>query len=88
MFNIQRFGDNDTITSSRELKLVYYFTDGDTRTTSLQNPKTNLTSDNIVTAATVLKNTQAFIGDKASAAFETIKSAEVVETMRKQLDLS
>ena len=87
-FNLQLFGDNDTLTSSRELKLEYLFTDGDTRTTSLPNPKTNLTGAQINAVSQTLATTQAFVGDKNDAPFSKIQTAKIVETTRRKLDLS
>lgn len=78
----------DTVTSSRELKLDYRFTDLDTRTTSIPDPKDDITKSDIQTLAGVLAQTQAFVGDKNNAPFETITSAKVVEQTRTQLDLS
>lgn len=78
----------DTISSSRELKLEYRFTDLDTRTTSIPDPINNISKTNIQTLAGVLANTQAFVGDKNNAPFETITSAKIVEQTRTQLDLS
>lgn len=86
MFDLQRF--DDTLTSSRELKLLYEFEDGDTRTTTLPNPKTNLTATDVATCSTTLANTQAFVGDKANAAFTKISSAIIVNQTRRELDLS
>lgn len=78
----------DTVTSSRELKLDYRFTDLDTRTTSIPDPIDNITKTDIQTLSGVLAQTQAFVGDKNNAPFETITSAKVVEQTRTQLDLS
>lgn len=78
----------DTVSSSRELKLDYRFQDLDTRTTSIPNPKNNITRTNIQNLAGVLANTQAFVGDKNNSPFETITSAKIVEQTRTQLDLS
>lgn len=78
----------DTVTSSNELKLVYDFTDGDTRTTSLTNPRTGLTMTDINTVSATLQATQAFVGDKDNAPFDKIGSAKYVQTTRRQLDLS
>lgn len=78
----------DTVTSSRELKLDYRFTDLDTRTTSIPDPIDNIAKTDIQTLAGVLAQTQAFVGDKNNAPFETITSAKVVEQTRTQLDLS
>lgn len=88
MFNLQLFGTNDTLTSSKELKLTYAFADGDTRITNLPNPRTNLTATNIQSTAEVLATTQAFVGDKNSAAFTGITSAVIVEQTKRKLDLT
>ncbi len=77
----------DTVTSSNELKLDYRFQDLDTRTTSIPNPKSNIDKTDIQTLAGVLVQTQAFVGDKNNAPFETITSAKIVEQTRLQLDL-
>lgn len=87
-FSIQLFGDNDIVTSSRELKLDYLFTDGDNRTTSLPNPKTNLNATQINSVSQTLADTQAFVGDKTGAPFSKIQSAYILETTRRKLDLS
>lgn len=78
----------DTITSGRDLKLDYSFADGDTRMTTIPNPRNNLTTTDILTAASELKVTQAFVGDKNNGAFDTISSAVMVEWTRRKLDLS
>ena len=78
----------DTVTSSRELKLEYRFQDLDTRTTNIPDPINNIAKTDIQTLAGVLANTQAFVGDKNNAPFETITSAKIVEQTRTQLDLS
>lgn len=88
MFDVQRFGDNDTVTSSYELQLVYKFADGDTRTTTLPNPRANLSSDAVITASNTLNQTQAFLGDKNDGAFDEIASAVIVSKTRRKLDLS
>lgn len=78
----------DTVTSSYELKLDYRFTDDDTRTTTLANPRSNLTAADINSCSAVLLATQAFVGDKNNAPFEKITGAVIVEKLRTKLDLS
>lgn len=81
-------GSNDTITSGRDLKLSYLFTDGDTRTTTLPNPKTNLTESDVTEVSFELTNSQVFVGDKAGAGFDKIEHAETTDWMKTRLDLS
>lgn len=88
MFDLQLFGVNDTVTSSYDLKLHYKFDDDDTRTTSLPNPRSNITWSDIADVASELYTTQAFVGDKNNGAFETITSAVYVEETRRYLDLT
>lgn len=88
MFNLQMFGENDTVTSANELKLTYWFEDGDTRAVSLPNPKSTLTAAEIDSCSSVLRATQAFIGDKNNAPFYTIYKAAIVDTTRVDLDLT
>ncbi len=78
----------DTVTSSRELKLDYLFTDGDTRLTTIADPRNNITAAEVNSTSSVLQATQAFVGDKNGAPFEKIRSARIVQTTRRQLDLS
>lgn len=88
MFNLQRFGANDTVTSSSTLQLDYYFADGDTRKTSLPNPKSNLTASEVKTAEATLKTTQAFVGDKNNGVFVGISQAQIVDKTKVDLDLT
>lgn len=89
MFEIQRFGDNDTVTSSREGKLLVEFYDGDTRTITIDNPKPNLN-------ATTIKNfvnntliaTQPVVGDKTGAPITGASSFKIVEKTDRKLDLT
>lgn len=81
-------GANDTITSGRDLKLIYEFVDGDERTTTLPNPRNNLTQSDLDTATNALVTEQAFIGDKNGSAFNQIKSAEITEWTKTKFDLS
>lgn len=82
----------DTVTSSRELKLIYEFDDGDNRTTSLSNPRANITGAEINQVSATLLATQAFVSDKnystEPSAFVKISEAKVVNQTRRQLDLS
>ncbi len=81
-------GTNDTITSGRDLRLEYLFTDGDTRTTTLPNPRTDLTENEINLVSTTLTEDQVFIGDKDGAGFDKINHAEITEWTKTKLDLS
>lgn len=89
MFNIQAFGNNDTLTSSREGKLLVKFYDGDTRTVIIDNPKTNLTATTINTfVSSNLVATQPLVGDKTGASIVGAESFKIVEKTDRKLDLS
>ena len=89
MFNLQMFGDNDTITSSREGKLVVKFYDGDDRTVTIDNPKTNLTASQVKAVVDYMIENQPLIGDKAGASItgagDTFK---IIEKTERKLDLT
>ena len=86
MFDIQRFAD--TITSSREGKLVVEFYDSDNRTLTIDNPKTNLTAAQINTFVEQLKTDQPLIGDKTGASIVGASSFNTIEKTETKLDLS
>lgn len=78
----------DTIKSSSDLKLNTVYVDGDTRAITYPNPKSNLTSDSVVSLATQFRTNQFLVGDKTGAAFKDIDSAVIVEKTRRIMDLS
>ena len=77
----------DTITSASTLKLEAYFSDGDTRTIEIDNPKDNLTKEQINAVAAVGVSTQVILGDKAAAPFVRFNKAKTREVERIKLDL-
>ena len=90
MFDIQRFGSNDTLTSSQSLKYELGFADGDTRALSLKNPKLNLADSdvNAVKSFFVASDTSLVVGDKEGADFLKFNSIELVEKTKRDLDLT
>lgn len=88
MFEIQLFGDNDTVTSSREGKLLVKFYDGDTRTVTIPNPKTTLNATNVNSFVTFMTTNQPIIGDKTGASIVGAESCKIVEKTDRKLDLS
>ena len=73
----------DTTKTSKQLKLVAGFVDGDDRTIAIDNPKDDITAEEIQ----ALPAESAIVGDKAGAAFKQWKSAAIVETTVTTLDL-
>ena len=88
MFNLQMFGDNDTITSSREGKLVVEFYDGDNRTVTIDNPKTNATAAQVNAVVDWMKVNQPIVGDKTGASLTGASSYKIIEKTERKLDLT
>ena len=72
----------DTVRTTKQLKLQAGFVDGDDRTITLDNPVANLTGAQIKAV-----DGSVLIGDKDGAAFDSWKSAKIVETQTTTLDL-
>ena len=79
----------DTVQSSSALNIELGFVDGDTRTLSIADPKTNI---NLGTAAANLGNlvkaNNLLIGDKEGAASSGIKGTKLVTNKTTKLDLT
>lgn len=65
----------DIYKSSSNLKILWEFADGDTRTTTIKNPRYGLTSNELQAFAATAVSNQVIIGDKGSAQLTGIKSA-------------
>jgi len=78
----------DKIEVQNELKLKMQFADNDDRTLILEDPKANLTAAQINAAATTLKTSNVFLGDKGGAAFVRFNSAKTVSKKTIKLDLA
>jgi len=74
------------VTTSNQLKMIADFDGNDSRTITLNNPKPNLTPQDITTFATAATNV--LIGDKAGGVFTGIRAAAYVETAVHDLDLT
>lgn len=88
VFNLQMFGDDDTITSATQGKFNFGFTDGDSRIVTLPNVKTNLGETDVTTLNTWVETNQPIIGDKTGASTTGIFDAYILDTTKVQLDLS
>lgn len=78
----------DIRTDTYVLKYVMNFADGDTRALSIPNPKTaEELSPLLGSLQTLLQETKAFVGDKASAEFVGLSDAKLVQTAETKLDL-
>ena len=86
MFEIQLFAD--TVSSSREGKLVISFYDSDDRTVTIDNPKSNLTAAQINSFVEQMKTDQPVIGDKTGASVVGATSFKIIEKTETKLDLN
>lgn len=84
-FDIQMFAD--TITSSEVLQIKNTFTDGDTRTIDVPDPRDDVSASDITELETWILANNALIGDKDGAPFAYVDSAIIVETNRVKLDI-
>lgn len=77
----------DKVTRTSELKLDFAFFDGDSRTVSVDNPRSDVTVAQLLAVGNAAKTTQAIIGDKASAACVGLQGAKAVAKEVTTLDL-
>lgn len=78
----------DTRTDTDRLNVETYYVDGDTRTITLKNPKTNITTNEIEELNTWLQNNNALVGDKMGATFGKINKVTSISQRRIDLDLT
>ena len=75
----------DVIKSNKQLKILAGFADEDDRTITIDNPKNNLTWNDIANFESTSENV--LIGDKYSAKFSRFKEAYYLETQTTEVDL-
>ena len=76
----------DKVTSKTVLSLGAEFTDGDTRTITLDNPKNGLTAEDILATTNGAK--AVLIGDKTGAPFLRWATAKKISATTTYLDLT
>lgn len=77
----------DTRETTREMKIKMYFVDGDDRTLTLRNPRSDISSTDIASLQSFMQTEQPLIGDKMGAAFGKITSAKTIQTENISLDI-
>lgn len=75
---------SDTTKTTKQLKLLAGFADEDDRTITIDDPKLNLTWDDIETFQAV---SQVLIGDKFGAPFTRYKEAKYVDTTLTEIEV-
>lgn len=78
----------DTQTTSYDLKLELMFVDEDTRTLTLKNPKSTITTQEIEALQTFIRTNSALIGDKDEATFGKISRVARIAETKRYLDFS
>lgn len=76
---------SDKVKTSYQLKLIAGFTDGDERTITVDNPKPNITAEQIKALDSLAANV--IIGDKYGAPFSTFRDAGIQESTIVYLDI-
>lgn len=82
----------DKTTTTKELKIENLFTDGDTRTITLKNPKEIIETNEITALETLILNgtgeESILIGDKYGSDFKRIQEVRRVTKTTKEYDIS
>ena len=77
----------DIVKTSSVLNIECVFLDGDTRTITLKNPRSDISSSDIETLQTFMKDNNIIIGDRDLSDFRYIRKAVKRNITTKYLDL-
>lgn len=77
----------DTIKTSASLVIECLFNDGDTRTITLKNPRSDISSTDIENLDSFMIENHIIIGDRDSSDFRKIRKAAIRNTTTSYLDL-
>ena len=77
----------DIVKTSANLVIECAFLDSDTRTITLKNPRSDVSSSDIETLETFMQTNNIIIGDRDSSDFRKIKQAVIRNTTTTYLDL-
>ena len=78
----------DVTKTSRSLVIENVFVDGDTRSVTLKNPRSDISESQITDLNSFLQETNILIGDKNSATFGRIKKVPRRNSTTTYLDIS
>ena len=78
----------DVIKTSRSLIIENVFVDGDTRSVTLKNPRSDITESQITDLNSFLQETNILIGDKDGATFGRIRKVTRRNSTTTYLDIS
>ena len=77
----------DKYKSTYAIKFKFGFVDGDTRTVSIDNPRQDLTAEEIHNLSQYIKNNNLLIGDKYGGDSNGILTADIIESTKITLDI-
>ena len=77
----------DTVKNSNILKIKLGFADGDTRVINLDNPRNDLTADDVYEVSQFIKTNNLLLGDKYGADSAGILYADKVASTKRTLDI-
>ena len=77
----------DIVKTASLLNIECVFLDGDTRTITMKNPRSNISSSDIENLETFMQTENIIIGDRDSSDFRKIRKAVKRETTTTYLDL-
>ena len=77
----------DIVSSSETLKIENLFVDGDTRTITLKNPKSSITTSDITELNAFCQANNIIIGDRYGGTFARINEVKRVSETKMNLDL-
>ena len=78
----------DVVKTSRSLIIENVFVDGDTRSVTLKNPRSDISESQITDLNSFLQETNILIGDKDGATFGRIRKVTRRNTTTTYLDIS
>ena len=78
----------DVVKTSRSLIIENVFVDGDTRSLTLKNPRSDISESQITDLNSFLQETNILIGDKDGATFGRIRKVTRRNTTTTYLDIS
>ena len=78
----------DVVKTSRSLIIENVFVDGDTRSVTLKNPRSDITESQITELNSFLQETNILIGDKDGATFGRIRKVTRRNSTTTYLDIS
>ena len=78
----------DVVKTSRSLIIENVFVDGDTRSLTLKNPRSDITESQITELNSFLQETNILIGDKDGATFGRIRKVTRRNSTTTYLDIS